>query len=158
VIKINIKIIKILFVCLLIFSFIIFSSKDAKELEDRNFLVMIGIDINKINNKIIVTAFCPDYDYFDSSQSKISNRYIKKSTGKNFNEAIKNYSAITKKNNYFGYVQTVFLSNDIYQDKKIYKKLIRDLDKENLLNQNCKLVVCNNSAKTIKKQLANFAF
>ena len=134
---------------MLAFIFIIFISgfKDLTELENRNFIIALGIDKLK-NNNLKVTTLSGDYDYFQEKNfDNKTHAHIAKAN--NINTALKKINNKLEKKIYLGHLQVIFLGKSLSQDKNLLKKTIHALENNNSINQKVKLFYAKDAKKTI---------
>lgn len=132
-----------------VFAFIILISgfKDLTELENRDFIIALGIDKSK-KNDLEVTALSGDYNYF---QEKTSDNKSHTHTAKasNINMALKKINKGLEKKIYLGHMQIIFLGKSLSKDKNLLKKTIDDLESNSSINQKIKLIYTKDAKKKI---------
>lgn len=78
------------------------SAKDLIELEDRNFIIAIGVDKHK--DGLEVTTFSGDLNYFEESNKK----HVKSATADTIQKALTKIDSQLEKKIYLGHTQIIF--------------------------------------------------
>lgn len=126
---------------------IFFGGKDLIELENRNFVIAIGLDKNK-KNDFELDILESDFDFFDKENSD-NEKNVKVGIEKNFAGALKKIEEKSEKKIYLGHAQIIFMANKFKQDKFFLKKIINELAKKNFVNQKIKIMFVDEPKKII---------
>ena len=134
---------------------------NAIELEDREFIIAIGIDNKNIkqdkNQKntdpvMKVTTLSADIDYFQKKSYKSNNKYVKSALAQNLNQGLNKINSYLDKNIYLGHTQILFINKRLFYDKKYISKIINDIENNSHINQKIKILFVDNAKKTINSQ------
>ena len=117
------------------------------ELENRNFVIAIGLDKNK-KNDFELDILESNFDFFDKGNND-NEKNIKVGIGKNFAGAVKKIEDKSEKKIYLGHTQIIFMANKFKQDKFFLKKIINELAKKNFVNQKIKIMFVEKPKKII---------
>ena len=91
---------------------------DKVELEDRDFVMSLGIDLNENSeNKISLSAITTN----DYKQEECN---ILTSFGKTFDEALENLDNISNKKIYLGHTKLIVLSEKVLKNQYLFKEII----------------------------------
>lgn len=142
-----------IFIALFIFIIINCGYSNVTELEDRDFIIAIGID-RKDENKFDITVFSADMNYFQNKSSTSNKKYITCACADNINNGLYKINKRLKKNMYLGHTQIIFLNKSLLQNKKISSKIAIELENNTELNQKVKLIFVNNAQKFIKSHFS----
>jgi len=126
---------------------ILFGFQDAKELENRNFILALGLD--KINNNIMLTSFCADTMPIDFENKN----HVKYQVAENLDQALEKLNNLSGKENYFGHVKIIFLNKNLISQNNKLEEIIYDLEHRSFVNQKTKFFLCTNAKKIILENL-----
>ena len=119
-------------------------------MENRNFVIAIGLDKNK-KNDFELDILESDFNFFDKENND-NEKNVKVGIGKNFASAIKKIEEKSEKKIYLGHAQIIFMANKFKQDRFLSKKIINELAKKNFVNQKIKIMFVDAPKKIICKK------
>lgn len=122
------------------------------ELEERDFIIAIGIE-EKDKNKFEVTTLSANMEYLQKNSSDVNKKYINCACSDSVNNALKKIDKKLKKNMYLGHTQIIFLSNKLKNNKSSILKIEKQIRDNTQLNHKTKLIFVGNVKKTIESQL-----
>lgn len=121
------------------------------ELEERDFIIAIGIE-EKDKNKFEVTTLSANMEYLQKNSSDTNKKYINYACSDSINNALEKIDKKLKKNMYLGHTQIIFLSNRLKNDKSSISKIDKQIRDNTQLNHKTKLIFVGNVKKTIESQ------
>ena len=89
-------------------------------MENRNFVIAIGLDKNK-KNDFELDILESDFNFFDKENND-NEKNVKVGIGKNFAGAVKKIEGKSEKKIYLGQTQIIFMANKFKQNKFLLKK------------------------------------
>ena len=128
---------------------------NAIELEDRDFIISIGLDNkldNRDKNKLEVTTLSADIDYFKKKSTDSNKKYTESVLAESLNDGLNMINNRSDKNIYLGHTQILFINKKLFDDKKKLSKIIQDIENNSHLNQKIKIIFVDNAKKTINSQ------
>jgi hypothetical protein len=122
------------------------------ELEERDFIITIGIE-EKDKNKFEVTTLSANMEYLQKNSYDVNKKYINCAYSDSVNNALEKIDNKLKKNMYLGHTQIIFLSNKLKNNKSSILKIEKQIRDNTQLNHKTKLIFVGNVKKTIESQL-----
>ncbi len=118
------------------------SAKDLIELEDRNFIIAIGVDKHK--DGLEVTTLSGDLNYFE----ELNKKHVKSAIADKIQKALTKIDSQLEKKIYLGHTQIIFLDKNLAKNKSMLK------DFENKISQKTKIIFVDNAKKAITKKFS----
>ncbi len=134
---------------------------DNVELENRGFVVSIGVDKHteeskalgieggKEENKFLVSVALPNMAAFSGRGGDETKKTVKQAAGKTLAQAMYFTDSFSGKKLYFGHTRLVVLGEEILKDEKLFREAIDALERNRQMNKNIIMLATRESADKI---------
>lgn len=133
---------------------------DKVEIEDRGFVVSLGIDKfkddkaamfddGKNNNRYTVTMSLPNVETLVGTGSKEDSESVKTSASETVSAAMRLIDSYSSEKLYFGHTKAVILGEELLKDRELLKEAVDALERNRLLSRKLVVLATTDDVKTV---------
>lgn len=102
---------------------------DNREMEDRSYIITMGIDKNKQSGRYVVTLAPAQLSAVSSEEETQTEEKAVSVAGDSIASAIRQADTYSSKQVYLGQLKTVVLGKEVLQDESLFKSLLDELER-----------------------------
>lgn len=145
------KIYLIIIIILLISMSIFTGCYDKIELENRGFVIAIGVDKFEKDDRFKVNISIPNMDVLGGKGGSEKSEFVKSSSNKTLYAALKKIDTSSSQKLNYGQAKVVILGEDLLKDSELFKETIDSLERNTELNRRIIVLATEGKAEDILK-------
>lgn len=121
--------------------------RDMTEIEDRNFIQVIGLD--SIKGEQTLSFLLPDLLTLTGQDSQEQEKLAVEITGENFHEIEEQFALQSSKMMDFSHLKAILINKDILNDSEILEKFLEYIKEKNEISRNTPVFLCSSKISEI---------